>query len=70
MSRDRTPARPGTPRPPRRSEAARALETRLRERRSGARGAFAQPLRYDESGFPVVTQPPAFSERVRRILFG
>lgn len=32
------------------------------------REGWAQPLRYDASGFPVAPRVPGFSERVRRLL--
>jgi hypothetical protein len=31
---------------------------------------LAQPLQYDESGFPIPAATPSFAERLRRLLLG
>lgn len=36
----------------------------------GARRASAQPLRYDESGFPIPARSPSVAERLSRLLAG
>jgi hypothetical protein len=53
-----------------RSEGVRR-QLRAREaRRSGQGGAFARPLEFDESGFPIIERPPSFTSRVARLLSG
>ena len=56
------------------ASSARAARAALRARESNRRArdaaAFARPLEYDESGFPIATSPPTFAERVRRLLVG
>ena len=53
-----------------RSEGAkRALRGRKGTRPTSDR-AFASPLRYDESGFPITKRPPSLAERVRRLIAG
>jgi hypothetical protein len=47
----------------------------LRARHSARKGAgpnsranWARPMQYDESGFPIRTDVPSFTDRVRRLL--
>jgi len=53
-------------------EAARMRRATQARRRTGAAGqqGWAQPLQFDESGFPIPRSMPSFGERVRRLLFG
>ena len=71
MSRPLSPASPAArERAWQRSEGAkRALRGRSTGR-SAEGEAFASPLRYDESGFPIKKRPPSFAERVQRLIAG
>jgi hypothetical protein len=48
----------------------RELRTRAARRRQTSPGAFARPLEYDESGFPITPRVPSYSERLRRLILG
>lgn len=50
-------------------EARRVARRGLRPADGRARG-LAQPLQYDESGFPIPAATPSFAERLRRLLLG
>ena len=55
-----------------REEAHRTLRAHARvlAAREAARAREAHPLRYDESGFPIVEARSGLADRVRRLLFG
>jgi hypothetical protein len=50
-------------------QALRSRHTQARAGGSAARGDWARPMQYDESGFPIPPNVPSFAERVRRLLF-
>ena len=49
-----------------------AAPAHLRDHRDSgpAASTFAEPQRYDESGFPIPQRRASFAERVRRLLVG
>jgi hypothetical protein len=49
-------------------QALRARHTARKGSGPNSRGNWARPLQYDESGFPIRTDVPSFTDRVRRLL--
>lgn len=48
----------------------RELRARAARRRQPGTVAFARPLEYDESGFPITPRMPSYAERLRRLILG